>query len=545
MNCTLSKTHGMLIAGILLTTSTARGSDFLYRNGKEIPLPISPRYSAIQLKPGIVASDAKVTSVFKSDAAGRAMSASAVLRRHRIVLTPSLRLQNLTAANGPAFTSAPFAVGAKAPVYTLGGIDLVLTDEVLYKPTPAAREAVLRRMSAIGKSVATNESGRYLLTVKAGVSSLEIANALAKDAKEIAYAEPNFIAIFPAAPRVTPKPIGPTLLTPMPPNSGEPSDPYFAQQWWLKNRGLGGAKQGADVRAVPAWRAADGTGITIAILDVGVDVTHPDLKDKVVSVYDAISKTAVQQPNTWDGHGTACAGIAAAVTDNAIGVSSIGRNAKIMSVRIGTTPGANQPLITDYQTIAGGIDWAVEHGADVISNSWGGGDDAQVVDDAIDNGLKVGRRGLGVVFVFAAGDDGSSVVWPANLAASRPVIAVGATNEWDELKTRTSKDRESWWASNVGPEVTVVAPGVHLFTTDIVGSGGYAPGDYVNGFNGTSGAAPIVAGVAALLLSKSPGLTAKQVKQKLHDTADTLASASGVGGGRVNACKALGLASCL
>jgi thermitase len=290
----------------------------------------------------------------------------------------------------------------------------------------------------------------------------------------------------------------------------------------------------------------DGGGVIIAILDEGVDASHPDLKDKIVDPYDSVTDAQGQTPDPWDGHGTACAGIAAAVTNNSLGVAGVGYKAKIMPVRIASTQAAGEDWVTTTEIIARGIDWAVEHGADVLSNSWGGGDPDPYIEDAIKRGLSNGRKGLGAVFVFAAGNHSGPVEWPANLSKSLAVMAISATNEWDELKTSTSKDGETWWGSNFGPEITVAAPGVHIVTTDMVGKGGYVDGDYFSGFNGTSAATPHVAGVAALILSMPQWsrLKVSDVIQRIKQTADPVAPKIQVGAGRVNACKAVSAPSC-
>lgn len=533
-----------LLISVFLTTpllfnDSRAADDVLFRNGHNITLLPSAKYAAIQLGSGVLDTDVRLTGVLADKTRGRVSNAP-ILKTHRLILLRTNEPLNIAAPSGPRFTSVPAAIGTAVPVFSLGGVDVILTNEILFKPKPEAKAAVLKNLSFVGEATKTNDRDLYALTVKKGsAAALELANSLARDSEQITYAEPNFIVVSSAPPRVVATLPPLTGLAPIPPAPGDPTDPYFRQQWWLKNTGVGGTKAGADVRAVPAWTKADGTNITIAILDVGVDENHPDLKQKLIHPYDAISKIPNQQPNSWDGHGTACAGIAAAITNNGLGVSSIAKGAKIMPVRIATSPGENQEWITDYKAIARGIDWAVENGADVISSSWGGGIPDPAVEDSINNGVRNGRSGRGVVFIFAAGNTGENVVWPGTLALSLPVITVGATNEWDELKTVNSNDGEKWWASNIGTAITVFAPGVHLFTTDISGAAGYVAGDYFGGFNGTSGAAPIVAGVAALILSQDPSLKAADVKTRLHDSADTIAA-----GPRVNACKALGAPNC-
>jgi len=119
-------------------------------------------------------------------------------------------------------------------------------------------------------------------------------------------------------------------------------------------------------------------------------------------------------------------------------------------------------------------------------------------------------------FTGAAGNASGPVDFPGNL---NNVFTVSASNEYDEFKTKTSRDGEYWWGSNFGPEVDLSAPGVHNLTTDISGAGGYTEDDYTD-FNGTSSATPIVAGAAGLLLSANNDLTELQVRDRLKQVAD-------------------------
>jgi ELWxxDGT repeat protein len=243
-------------------------------------------------------------------------------------------------------------------------------------------------------------------------------------------------------------------------------------------------------------------------------------------------------PTLDDAHGTGCAGIAAAITDNSLGVAGIAREAKIMPVRIFYEDGSGT-LITSDSWIADAIDWAVANGADVLSNSWGGGSPATVVTEAIADAKSLGRGGLGAVVVFAAGNNNGPVIYPGRLDT---VLAVAATSPCDERKAPTSCDGEFWWGSCQGPEVDIAAPGVHMYTTDASGPAGYDAGDYNYNFNGTSSATPVVAGVAALLLGQDPTMTAAEVEAQLMATADDLATPGwdeGTGFGRVNAYRAL------
>ena len=150
--------------------------------------------------------------------------------------------------------------------------------------------------------------------------------------------------------------------------------------------------------------------------------------------------------------------------------------------------------------------------------------------------------------VIATGNDGAEIAFPAKLAGSMPVIAVGATDTFDKIKMRAGT---SDWGSNHGPEISIVAPGIEIVTTDRVGTRGFCNGDYVR-FLGTSAATPIVAGAAALMQSQFlalglPPLSPQDLKVRLQQTATDLAPAgfdNFAGYGRVDACKALKEGTC-
>ena len=235
--------------------------------------------------------------------------------------------------------------------------------------------------------------------------------------------------------------------------------------------------------------------------------------------------------------------------DNNIGIAGVAYDSKILPVRIAYSD-INGNWVLNYNNLATAINWSVQNGADVISNSYRLGSNSTTVNNAITNAVNNGRNGKGCVVLFATGNDNSSVSYPATLSN---VIAVGATSMCDERKTHSSCDGEGWWGSNYGSELDVVAPGVEIYTTDISGSSGYNSGDYYSSFNGTSSACPQVAGVAALILSINTDLTQVEVREILESTTDkipnytyTTSSShpngtwnSKVGYGRINALKAV------
>jgi subtilisin family serine protease len=273
-----------------------------------------------------------------------------------------------------------------------------------------------------------------------------------------------------------------------------PNDSLWPQQWGPKL-----------VRAPAAWEATRGSAsVVVAVLDTGVDAGHPDLRGAVVFGFDLINNDS--NPKDDNGHGTAVAGVVAARTNNLQGEAGVCWNCSIMPVKV---LGANGSGSTS--TIASGILWAVDHGADVINLSLGGTGTTTALADAVDHAMS-----QGVVVVAAAGNNGNATrFYPA---AYPHVISVAGTD---------SADRRYDW-SNYGSWVQVAGPGCNI-----------APdkgGGYVN-FCGTSSATPVVSGIAGLAYSLEPTLSKSAFEHALRSTAVPVGSA--VQYGRVNAVATL------
>lgn len=326
------------------------------------------------------------------------------------------------------------------------------------------------------------------------------------------------------------------------------NDPFYDDQWGLENNGqnvCGAAgTPDADANVDQAWSLATGAGIRIAVIDDGVQLNHPDLP--VVAAHDSWDNSGDGGPQvSFDRHGTSCAGIAAATAENSLGVAGVAPSAGMVAIRFAEAGPANS-LDTSNGAMKRAIDWAWDNeNADVLSNSWGGGSASNRVKRAIRRAKDDGRGGLGSVVLFATGNDNSSVIWPAEMDE---VIAVGASSPCDERKNPGSCDGETNWGSNFGPEVDVVAPGVAMPTTDRTGSAGYnSGGDYFTCFNGTSSATPFAAGVAGLLLSRNPALSADRVQEILQRAAQDIEAPgfdNASGHGRVDALRTLEFAFC-
>lgn len=301
-----------------------------------------------------------------------------------------------------------------------------------------------------------------------------------------------------------------------------PNDEFYAQQW-----------HHAFIGAEGGWELHRGaSSVKIAILDSGVDMQHPDLAAKLVDPRDTESQDSDPTPDYAEAHGTACAGLAAAVSHNGTGIAGVCHNCSIIPIRI--FPGSG---FARFGADADGILWASDKGAAVISNSWGPAEPSPTpfnLDFAIQTATEEGRGGLGAVVLIAAGNDGREN--ESYEVASHPlVLGIGATS-WNDT-------RETY--SNYGAELDLVAPAGSV-TTDNRGNGGYVSGDYMSSFGGTSAATPVVAGVVGLIVSANPTLTRGQIHSLLFETADKIGGVAYPGGkntfygyGRVNALRAL------
>lgn len=312
-------------------------------------------------------------------------------------------------------------------------------------------------------------------------------------------------------------------------------NPYYSEQWNLKNTGQHSGVIGMDINVEPAWNYSTGEGIKVAVIDDGVQLNHPDLHNNLLPGYDATGN-GNNGNSVDDYHGTCCAGIIAA-GDNDIGVKGIAYNAKIIPIRVGTEDFIDEDIVASFY-------YAFEAGADIISCSWHC-DSSPAITNAINYVSQNGRNGLGCPIFFTSGNDNiSSVNYPASLANT---IAVGAMTPNGERKKSIGFND---WGSNHGEGLDVVAPGIYIPTT--------TTGGYIDNFSGTSAACPHAAGVMALILSANPCLTQEEAKQILCATSDKITGSDNntysylnqkyglwnheVGYGKINAYKAVEMA---
>ena len=249
------------------------------------------------------------------------------------------------------------------------------------------------------------------------------------------------------------------------------------------------------LRMPEAWAITEGSPeVVVAVVDSGVSYNHPDLAGNILSPgYDFYhNRDGAMDDN---GHGTHCAGITGALK-NGFGVRGISPKVKILPLKFLGSNGSG-----DTADAVGAIDYAVAHGAKVISNSWGGGGYSALLDQAIQRAVQAG-----VLVVAAAGNDNNNndvtPSYPANYAN---VIAVGSTDSNDNRSSFSSYGRNS---------VMVMAPGSNIFSTYL--NGGYAT------LSGTSMATPQVSGALALALSLKRDVSASEMKDMLCSTSEPI-----------------------
>jgi thermitase len=375
-------------------------------------------------------------------------------------------MRSLTIALGCVLSAATFAQGSLKPGDPIPG-------EIVVKYHDGAAVSSFAMNLSLNARLLRVSAGTEAQTLK--VPDVAAALRRLRSVPEVKFAEPNYVvsAAF------------------------DPNDPYRSSQWALSK-----------INAPQAWELSQGTStIKIAIIDTGVDLDHPDLASKIDGGFDFVNNDAVADDD--HGHGTHCAGLAAAATNNGLGVAGVGFNSHIIPIKV---LGANGSGSTS--TIAAGIEYAVNAGAKVISLSLGGPSNSSAMNDAVNYAWS-----NGVIVVAAAGNSNTSAMFYP--AASTNAIAVGATDQNDAKAS----------FSNFGTWVDVAAPGVSLLST-------YLNGQYLN-MSGTSMATPVVAGLAALLWEDLGSATAPSVvRNKLESTCDPIAG-GWVIFGRVNALRAL------
>jgi thermitase len=319
------------------------------------------------------------------------------------------------------------------------------------------------------------------------------------------------------------------------------NDPLFTQQWALKNFGQFGGLRGADMDVPAAWEHSTGAGVTVAILDTGVDASVDDLAGQVTGNPGEIPDNGIDddgngltddargwdfvtgddEPGDQNGHGTHVAGTVAALAGNGTGVAGVAPDARVLPVRVLNASGNGSE-----STIAQGFDYAGDLGARIVNASLGGSGSSQAVTDAI-------AAHPDTLYVVAAGNDGSNTdadpVFPCTSPAPN-VLCVGASDV---------RDARASFSNYGAATVDVFAPGQWIESTLMGGGYGF--------MSGTSMASPNAAGTAALALAANPRATTAQLKAAVMGSADPVTALRGlsVAGGRVDAAAAVDAAASL
>ncbi|HEY9899401.1 MAG TPA: S8 family peptidase [Pantanalinema sp.] len=340
------------------------------------------------------------------------------------------------------------------------------------------------------KTVRSNSKiGMQLITVKGDVAT---AISKLKASGMVEYAEPNYVV------RASDYTV-----------QAEVNDPMAKDQYTLDK-----------VQARQAWDLSMGSSKTVlAIVDTGVDHTHPDLAGRVLKGHDFVNNDDDAMDD--QGHGTHCAGIAAASANNSVGIAGIAPKVTILAVKVLSKSGSGS-----YEGVAQGIVYAADQGAQVISMSLGGPTSSQAVEDAVKYAMS-----KGTVVVAAMGNDGRETKsYPAAIPG---VIGVGSTDAADQKSN----------FSNMGSHISISAPGSNILSTLPMAANPIGKTQY-GSLSGTSMACPAAAGLAALVRDKYPSLDINGVRAKLEQSAQDLGTAGfdkSFGHGRINAFKALSI----
>ena len=447
------------------------------------------------------------------------------------------------------------AVATARPVYRFAGCDVpvVSTGFVVLKVnadlTDAEREALFAdyRVQVVQENAAGLPDVYQVMPID-GLDEDEIlrAEALASDWR-VLWATPD-------------------LVRPAHTMQIASTDEYYSDQWHLNNTGAQGGQADADIDAPEAWALAEGIDIIVGIFDDAIDVDHPDLRDGYIGVgHDPTvpsNQEGYEDPrpkDLGDRHGTAVLGLICARA-NAIGVRGVAYLSRFTASR-GLVDGPTDSAIASVYT------FARQENVAVHNNSWGSpGPNSAIIEEALVTMFEEARDGRGMVVLFASGNDGWEIETGWDYATVPEVIGVGAVN---------IEERRSSY-SNWGPNVNVLAPSgddflAQLATTDVSDDAGYPDlgynrggfsddlnrlpeldpdGDYTKYFSGTSGACPVASGVAALILSRNPLLSALDVKVIMEHTCDQVSQGDALYGkvtqrsdqygyGRINAYQAV------
>lgn len=367
--------------------------------------------------------------------------------------------------------------------------------------------ALLSSSPMMAAAAEAHVKGRVIVTTRAGLSDADLAKVLSAHggkATRIGKTNMHIVQLPAAASEAAVRNIlgqhrhfKSVELDPIFKPSATTNDPYLGSEWHLSKIGV-----------TTAWDSTTGAAVTIAILDSGIDASHPDLAPQLVAGWNFYANNS--DTSDLNGHGTAVAGAAAAAMNNALGVASVAGGAKIMPLRVVDANGG-----ATGSMVAQALTWAADRGVRIANISYEGVPGNSTVQQAAQY-----MKSKGGLVIVSAGNAGTNL----NLPAETTMIPVSATDANDAVT--------SW--SSYGNYVALAAPGLNIWTT--TKGGGYAA------WWGTSFSSPITAGTAALMMSLRPDLSNAQIESLLYSTATDLGTAGRdvyYGHGRVNASAAV------
>jgi subtilisin family serine protease len=291
-----------------------------------------------------------------------------------------------------------------------------------------------------------------------------------------------------------------------------PNDSGFSQCWGHRNIGQSGGLINFDMNTTNAWTMTKGSAnIRVLVFETGIQQNHPDINQLPGRDFTtgAINGIAGGEPsNSCDNHGTAVAGCITGIINNGIGTVGVAPECKVISAKVGTaiTP-CNGSWQGQTSWTVNAINWGIANGVRVTNNS----NDYGTASTAMTNAY-IAARNAGVVNFASSGNSGNtSIGFPAR---STGVVAVGAS----------SRNGQKASFSSYGTKLAFVAAGQSIYTTDRTGTDGYVSGDYTT-IDGTSFSSPYAAGIAALILSVNPSLSAAQVESIMQSSCKDMGTA--------------------
>ena len=392
-------------------------------------------------------------------------------------------------------------IQAVYPAYRMNDEKVFLSHEVILKTLPGVDiltlQVILDKYAAVITNTLNDEEGLLcLIQLPDSEHVFDLIHELELN-KQVVFVEPDWVMISPGGycqSEIT--------QTQAPINTTIPDDPFFSLQWFLNQN------TDADLDAPEAWEIQEGDStVVVAVIDLhGFDLNHVDIKNNLYYPYNAVTNTNNPIPqNEYARHGTPCAGLIGAISNNQTGIASIGGKIKVMPILIGEgvrSDGLTYVRSSSYVKAANHI---VNHPQVVaVSNSFAASSLTSALRVSYERMQKEGRRGLGTLVLASSGNwnQKNQAIYPYYLSG---VIGVGATRNND---TRAG-------FSNYGDSLDLVVPGEGIYTTLNNDQYGY--------FGGTSASCPIASGIVGLMASQQPNLTAEQLGCLLLRSCDKIA----------------------